>query len=520
MAKKAEKKFVLARTPIVAVMGHVDHGKTSLLDAIRGTKVTEGEVGGITQNTRAHQITYQGNKITFVDTPGHEAFSNMRSRGAKVTDMVLLVVAADDGVQPQTKESIDFAKAEKVPVLVAINKIDLPNKDIEKVKRELTQAGLNLEEYGGDTMVVEVSALKKTGLDDLLDHVLLLAEVSELKKSDTKDFKATAFVLESTRDERLGPASLLIVKAGTIKKGDYVVSEDSVAKVRSILDEFQKPIENAEQGDPAWIIGMNEVVKSGSILGFTTEEKTAKTLLKKETTQEIISEEKAETEEPKEEQDDSSLLAELIGDKTAEEDIRYLNLVLKTATQGTLEAVLEQMKDLDDENVKIRVLESATGAITEKDVLRAKNAGGIVIGFQVELGKHVLEIAQKERVLVKNYEIIYELLDEVADFMDSLVEPSFVEVEIARAKVKKTFTLSNGQVVAGSEVTKGTFTKGFRVYVEREGERQGEGKISSLRKLKSEVKEVKKGEECGILIEPQVDVQEGDEIVCFKTEKA
>jgi translation initiation factor IF-2 len=502
-------------------MGHVDHGKTSLLDAIRGTNVQGGEVGGITQNTRAHQIEFKGNKITFIDTPGHEAFSSMRSRGAKVTDIVMLVVAIDDGVQPQTKESIKFALEEKVPMIVAMNKIDLPGKNPTKIKQELSNAGLQLEEYGGEVMMTEVSALKKTGIDELLERILLLAEMQELKKEQPQGMKARLFILESLLTQNQGATSLCIVKAGEVSKNDYIVYEDQVKRARTLLDQDQKLIDGGEQGDPIWVIGADKVLTAGTILEVYKTEKEAQAAAKRyeaKSEQPTISEVLATT--PAEGTDNNlALLSQMLSTKKETKDIKFLNVVIKADVQGTLEAVAASLQDLNDDFVQVKILDSGTGKITEKDVLTAKNSKGIVIGFQVEMDKHVEAVARKEKVLVRIYQIIYDLLDELGEAMNSLIEPEYQDIEVARAKVKKVFVLTNGQVVAGSLVIKGNIVRGYKVWIERNGEKIGEGKITQLRQLKEEVKESKKGQECGILIEPKADLLEDDEIVCVKQEK-
>lgn len=513
-------------------MGHVDHGKTSLLDAIRGTKVQASEVGGITQNTRAHQVVFKGQKITFIDTPGHEAFSSMRSRGAKVTDIVMLVVAVDDGVQPQTKESIQFAVKEKVPVIVALNKIDMPGKDKTKIKQALTNAGLSLEEYGGEAMVVEVSALKKTGLDELLDRILLLAEMQEFKKDAPIGMKGRLFVLESSLTQSQGAVCLCIVKAGSITKNDYIVYGEDHKRARILLDQNQTNIEEAEQGDPVWVVGADEVISVGTVLEVYESEKEAQQAVKRfaqkkeeptikqELTGDIKPAEGSEEAGGEDAENDLSLLSQMLSTNQQTDEIKFLNIVVKADTQGTLEAVMESLKELNDDYVQVKVIKSGTGRITEKDVLAAKDSRGIVIGFQVEAEKHVTDVARAERVLLRTYKVIYDLIDELGDAMNSLVEPEYIDVEVSRARVKKVFVLSNGQVVAGSEVIKGNIVKGYKVLVERNGEKVGEGKITSLKQLKSEVKESKKGQECGILIEPKQDVMEGDEIVCVKQERS
>jgi len=498
-------------------MGHVDHGKTTLLDSICGKDITSTEAGGITQNTRAHQITFEGQKITFIDTPGHEAFSSMRSRGAKVTDIVLLVVAADDGVQPQTKESIKFAKESKVPVIVAINKIDIPGKNLTKIKQELTSAGLNLEEYGGDTMEVEVSALKKTNLDTLLNRILLLAEMSELKMDPVdKDILGRVFTLEASLDNNRGPVALCIVKAGEVNAGDYLVYKGGNCKIRSMLNSEQKEITKAVQGDPIWLVGATKVFTTGEMVEIVADEKIAKHLERQKEDDSTIAE---SIELAQETVDDLDLLSDMLDTSEQDKQIKYLNVILKTDVQGTLEAVKSQLMELNDEEVKIKILKEGTGKIQEEDILTAKNSKGIVIGFQVQMDKHVEEVARKEKVLVRIYEIIYDLTQELSEAMDSMMAPKYEETEIARAYVKKVFVLSNGQTVAGSLVEKGNIIKGAKVYVLRKDERIGEGKITALKILKQEVKEAKKGVECGILIEPAIAVEEGDQIACIKVER-
>lgn len=518
MAKKKETKpnNVLARTPIIAVMGHVDHGKTSLLDAIRGTDVAASEFGGITQNTRAHQIEHNSQKMTFLDTPGHEAFSQMRSRGAKVTDIVLLVVSADDGVQPQTKESIKFALEAKVPIVVAINKIDLPDVNLMKIKQELSQNNVLVEEYGGDVMVVEVSAKQKKNIDGLIETLLLQAEILELKKNKVAQGTAEAFVIESTLDKRKGPLSLILVKGGEFKVGDHIIHKKGYSKIKAILNERFESVDVANEGDPVWIIGTEGVLSTGELLLFEIDSKKAESIFKDfeqvETSQ--INNIKGDAEG-----DNMDLLFALLQDQKTTSEKKLLNLIVKTDTQGTLEAVLSKIDDIGDDQVGVKVIESGTGSITEKDILTAKNTKGIVVGFQVDLPQDAAVIARREKVFVREYKIIYELLDEVSAVVKSMIDPEEEVVEIARATVKKVFELTNGKKVAGCRVTKGLVIKGYKCFVLRGEDEIGDGKITSLKQNKAEVKEVKKEMECGIMIEPEVEFEEGDEIVCYKIEK-
>jgi translation initiation factor IF-2 len=520
---ESTKQYEIARTPVIAVMGHVNHGKTSLLDVIRKTHVQESEAGGITQNTRAHQVDYKGYKLTFIDTPGHEAFSEMRSRGAKVTDIVMLVVAADDGVQPQTKESIKFAKLANVPVVVAINKIDVPGKNLDKLKQELSSAGLELEDYGGDVLITEVSAKKELNIEGLLDNLLLAAELSNLKiRTKPEIGLAQGFVLESNLDKNLGPVALILVQAGRVGSKNYLAYEGNADKIRSLLDEQQNQLEFAEEGDPVWITGLDRVLKTGETVIFCENEREAKSIDNKviEVQTKIVNDSDTEEETAEKNDNDVDLLASLINSAKTEEEIKYLNVILKSSTSGTLEAVKEQLENLDSEKVKIKVILSGVGKINEKDIQAAQAAYGIVIGFQVVPDKNIAEIAEKEKVLVKNYEIIYEMLDELGEVLDSMEEPVHEEVEVARSSVKKVFLLSNGKSVAGCVVEKGNVVKGYKVYVLRDEIRlEQDAKIVVLKKQKNEVKEVKKGEECGIMLEPNFEIKEGDVIVCYKMER-
>lgn len=519
--KKTENR--LNRPPIIAVMGHVDHGKTSLLDAIRETNIAAGEAGGITQNTRAHQISYQGQKITFIDTPGHEAFSDMRSRGAKITDFVMLVVAADDGVSAQTKESIKFAKESKTPIIVAVNKIDLPGANVDKIKNELAQNDVLVEEYGGDVQLYPVSAIKKQGIDELIEGILLQAEIMEIDKSEVANGTGHAVVLESRLDNKLGPIALVILKSGSLRVGQSIVTEKGVSTVRSILDEYQKTLEIANESDPVWIIGLNEVASTGNAITFFEADEEAKKWFKANTgkVEEVVfgTEEQAEEGEV----DEMGILAAMLAQKQKNEDIKKLNLVVKADTQGTLDVVVTELNKLTNDEVQINILSKGAGAITRKDLMTAKSASGIVVGFQIGIPTDLEHIVKYEKVIVRTYEVIYELIDEISDALDSLLEPEEEEEEIARAKIKQVFTLTNGQKVAGCEVTKGIVIKGYKVWVERDGKYEvGRAKITSLKQNKSEVKEVKKGLDCGILLEPQNEVdgmEEGDEIVLYKVVK-
>lgn len=526
MAKaKKQTEVKKTRSPIVAVMGHVDHGKTTFLDSIRGTKVADKEAGGITQNTRAHKVvTKSGFKITFLDTPGHEAFSKMRERGAKVTDFVLLIVAADDGVQPQTKESIEFAKRDGVPIIVAINKVDLEGIKTQKIKTELASFGVNIEEYGGETMCFEISAKNKTGLDELLEGIELLSEINELKSVTPRhDAIAEAFILESSLDKQIGNVALAVLEHGNITDRYFGVTKEGVFKVRAYLDENQKGVQTVNESDPFWVTGLKGTLKSGDSIYFYSDEKEANDLLKSiknEINENIQEVEPAEL-------DPETLFAQmLVAREEAKAGLsqKSLNVVVKSSTQGTLEAILEKLTKISTEEAKVNILFSGTGNVTEDEVSRAKLAKAIVVTFQLPTPSKIESLARAERILVRNYEVIYEMFDEVEEVLSSMGEPIEEEIEVARAKVKQVFTLTNGDIVAGSEVIKGLLLRGYRVWVERKtsrgNEEIGRAKITSLKIRKDEAKEVKKGSECGIILEPKIEnIQEGDEIVAYKIEK-
>lgn len=523
MAKKNQenKNLKASRTPIVAVMGHVDHGKTSFLDAVRGTRVADKEAGGITQNTRAHEVTTKsGFRITFIDTPGHEAFANMRQRGAMVTDFVLLIVAADDGVQPQTKQSIEFAKKNNVPIIVGINKIDIPGINLQKIKSELSSFGIVTEEYGGDTLFFEISAKQGTGLDELLDGIQLLTEISELSSNEPKDGTlAEAFVLESSLDKNIGNVALCILKSGNLPDRYYGVTEKGFFKVRTYLDHNQKPMNSVMESQPFWAVGLKSTLPAGDTIYFVKTEDEARKL------HESILKDKQRAEEESK-TDKESLFAQLL---IKREEIKQgieekkLNVIVKSSTEGTLEAILEKLKTIKNEDSSLNILESGTGHVTEDEITRAKLAKAIIVTFQLPTPNAIQGVARQERVLVRNYEVIYEMFDEVEEVLNSMGEPIEEEIEIARLKIKQVFTLSDGTYVYGGEVTKGTFIKGYRVKIVKETNKEiiekGRGKVTSIRMKKEEVKEVKKGLECGILLDTKIEgVEEGDELVAFRVE--
>lgn len=506
------KKFNLKKDPVVTMLGHVNHGKTSLLDCIRGTNVQASEAGGITQVVRAHQIEHKiGNesyKITFIDTPGHEAFSKMRERGAKVTDIAVLVVACDDGIQPQTKEAIKFAKEANVPIIVALNKIDIEGVDKTKILRQLSENGVLTEEFGGNVIAVETSAKKKIGIDKLLETILLVAELNEIAPAKEKGNWIT--ILESNITPSQGCINLALVDSGVITKNMFIGYNGKVHKIRAIKNEKFEDIETASISTPIWILGLTDLIEPGISVEVFEKEKDAKSVIQKVC-------EKADNIKLTENLDEQ-ILENLIGANNSNKNEKKLNIILKAESQGTLEVVKAEIAKLAEDS-DICLIESKIGDITKEDILRAKDLNAIVIGFRTNLCKSTQLIAKKEGILVKNYEIIYEMIQELAEVALSLVTPIYKKVTTAKAVVKKVFTLSNKQIVAGCKVLEGTILKGNKCRVEREGKTLSESKIFSIKQLKNEVKEIKKGNECGIILDPQVEIQEGDEIICFKLEK-
>jgi translation initiation factor IF-2 len=520
LAKKAKEKLNL-RTPIVAVMGHVDHGKTSLLDAIRGTQVQAGEVGGITQNTRAHNVdvsdkAYTGvDSMTFIDTPGHEAFAEMRSRGARIADFAMLVVAADDGVQPQTEESIKFINKNNIPVIVACNKMDLPGANPDKVKQELSQFDILVEEYGGDALFIEVSATEGEGIDEILENVAVLTEINELKIEEPVKGDAEGYILESHLDTDLGAVGLAIIKTGKIEAGDYLIASHQSHKIRATLDEYQSKTESAKQGEPTWLIGLNDVLSVGENFIVISDRDEA---------EELVAELETESDEKKSTVDedlaDKDILANLIKEKEERRASETnLKVILKADTQGTLEAVESKIEELSYEDARVSIFSAETGDISEKDVEMARDISGIVIGFQVDVDSKAMTIAKNEKILVRTYKIIYDLIDEIDAVVENMIEPEEGIEEIAKAEVKQVFTLSDGTQVAGCVVTKGKVIKGYSVLVERKQEEIADTKIVSLKQGKEDVKEVKKGMECGIMLAENVELNTGDEIICYKIVK-
>ena len=502
----SQKKELVTRSPVVAILGHVDHGKTTLLDAIRESNIVGKEHGGITQHIGAYRVRHENRPITFIDTPGHEAFTQLRARGANLTDIVILVVAADDGVMPQTIEAINHAKAAGVPIIVAINKIDKKDVDIEKVKQQLSKEGLLVEAWGGDVVSVEISAKEKTNLDELLEMILLLSEMIELKANP--DIEAQGIVLEARLDASKGPVATVIILHGTLKQGQSFISGNTFGKARALFDENGKPLKSAGPSVPVEVLGFNDVPSAGDIFQVLPDLETAKKL-----SQIRISQiEKKEAPEPE------HLTLDQLFQKFEEGEVKELALIIKADVQGSVEVLIDIIPTLSTEEVKIKIVHSATGTITETDVLLASASNAIILGYNTKVSQKILNLAKDENVEIRTYNVIYQLTKDVKDALHGLLEPVQKEVYLGRAEVKRVFRVPKVGSVAGCLVSDGKITRNSQVRIIRGEDVIHQGKISSLKHIKENVTEINKGYECGIGIESFRDIQEGDIIEAFVTE--
>ena len=495
------------RPPVVTIMGHVDHGKTMLLDSIRKTNVVEGEAGGITQHIGAYDVQLENGQVVFIDTPGHEAFTAMRARGAKVTDVVVLVVAADDGMMPQTKEAIDHSRAANVPIVVAINKIDKPNSNPEKVKKELSEYGLIPENWGGTTLFAEVSAKQKTGIKELLDLILLQAEVLELKANPDKPARGT--IIEAKLDKGRGPVATLLVQEGTLKPGDAFIAGPHYGRVRAMLDDKGKKIEMAKPSAPVEVVGFSDVPEAGDPFIVVSEERIAKQ----------ISLYRQEKIREKELAKLSKVSLEDLYERIKKGEVKELNVIIKADVQGSIEAVKEALKKLSTDQVKVNVLHDAVGGITETDVNLASASNAIIIGFNVRPGQKAQALAEQEHVDVRTYSIIYDAVTDVKKALEGLLEPTFKEHLLGRAQVVQVFNIHKVGTVAGSLVVDGKVVKGSHARLLRDNVIVFDGKIISLRRFKDDVKDCANGLECGIGIENFNDIKLGDVIESYEMEK-
>jgi len=498
---------LVTRPPVVTIMGHVDHGKTTLLDAIRHSRVVETEAGGITQHIGAYQVQHDGKWITFIDTPGHEAFTAMRARGAQVTDICILVVAADDGVMPQTKEAIDHARAAKVPIIVAINKVDKPTANPDRVMQQLSELGLLPEAWGGDTIYCKISALKKQGIDELLEMINLVAEINELKANPNR--LATGTVIEAKLDKGRGPVSTLLVQNGTLRVGDVLVVGNTFGKVRAMTNDRNQQITEATPSTPVEVIGLNEVPKAGDNFMVFTDEKEARK----------IAEARAQKSREQEYQTAKPVTLDDLFAQIKEGELKELNIILKADVQGSLEALSASLQKIDVEGVKCNIIRSGVGAITESDVSLASASGAIIIGFNVRPTGKTRELAKEEKVEIRLYNIIYNVIEDIEKAMKGLLEPVYEEKVIGLAEVRQTFKVSRIGTIAGCYVLQGVIRRNSGARLIRNGIVVYESKISSLRRYKDDVKEVNQGYECGITIENYDDIKEGDQIECFIMEE-
>ena len=494
---------LLPRPPVVVVMGHVDHGKTSLLDAIRKTNVIEGEAGGITQHIGAYKVNVNGREITFLDTPGHEAFTSMRARGAQITDIAILVVAADDGVMPQTVEAINHAKAAEIPIIVAVNKIDLPNANIDKIKQDLMQYDLVSEEWGGDTIFVPISAKKGININNLLEMVLLVADMKELKANPNKQSKGA--VIEARLDKSKGPIASVLVQRGTLNVGDTIVVGTSIGRIRAMKNDKGQSVKAAGPSTPVEVMGLTELPEAGDTFYEVKNEKMAKHLIEKRKLQErerVLN-------------NNSVVTLNNLFEKMASEDLKQLNLIVKADVQGSAEAIKQSLEKLSNDEVKVKVIHSVAGAVNESDVQLAKAAKAIIIAFNVRPVGSAKEVAEKEGVEIKQYSVIYKALEDVEAAMKGLLDPIYEEKVIGNASVRQTFKVSNVGTIAGCFVTDGKIERNAGVRVIRDSVVIHEGKLASLKRFKDDVKEVTKGYECGCQIESYNDLRENDVIEFF-----
>lgn len=497
---------LVKRPPIVTVMGHVDHGKTSLLDAIRKTKVIDSEAGGITQHIGAYTVTINGEKITFLDTPGHEAFTAMRARGAQITDIVILVVAADDGIMPQTKEAISHCKAANVPIVVAINKIDKPGANIDKVKQELTEYGLVSEDWGGDTICVPVSAKKGINLDQLLEMVLLTAEMLELKANPNR--KAMGTVIEAKLDKGRGAVASLLVQSGTLSVGDSILVGSTYGRIRAMFNDDGKKIKSAGPSMPVEILGLSEVPAAGDRFNEVKDEKTARDMAEKR-------KEKLKIETLN---SNHRVSLEDLYNQIREGKVKELAIIVKADVQGSVEAIKQSLEKLSTDDVKVRVIHGGVGAITETDVTLATASNAIIIGFNVRPDGNASALAEKEEVEIKTYRIIYDAIEDVKSAMIGMLEPEYREVILGKAEIRETYKISNVGTIAGCYVLDGKIVRNSEVRVIREGVVVFEGVLASLKRFKDDVKEVASGYECGLSVDRFNDIKVGDIIEAFKME--
>lgn len=498
---------LIPKPPVVTIMGHVDHGKTTLLDSIRKSNLVKKESGGITQHIGAYRIEYKDHPITFIDTPGHEAFTQLRARGANLTDIVVLIVAADDGVMPQTREAINHAKAAGVPIIVAINKIDKANADIDKAKQQLSKEGLLVEDWGGDVISVNISALENTNLNDLLEMILLLSEVSEIKGNP--NVNAQGVILEARLDARKGPVATIIIQHGTLHLGEAFISGICYGKARALFDEHGNPMEEAEISDPVEVLGFSDVPTAGDYFAVVNDVETAKKISQFRQSQI----KKKDTRRPE------HLTLDQLFKEIEEGEAKELLLIIKADVQGSVEVLQDLLPNLSTDKVKIKITHAATGKITESDVLLASASNAIIIGYNTKTSQSIIDLAKEENVEIRQYNIIYQLTDDIKKAIKGLLEPEIREIYLGKAEVRRIFTIPKVGVIAGCLVTDGKIQRNAEVRIIRDNQIIHKGKISSLKHLKNNVSEVKKDYECGIGITHFKELEEGDVIEAYHKEK-
>lgn len=499
---------MVPRPPVITVMGHVDHGKTTLLDAIRRTNVTEQEFGGITQHIGAYQVEWKGKKITFLDTPGHEAFTAMRARGASVTDIAVLVVAADDSVMPQTIEAIDHARAAEVPIIVAINKIDKADANVERTLQQLSEHNLVAEEWGGDTIMVKMSAKKGEGVDELLEMILLVAEMADLH-AEASASRVAGSVIEAKVDRGKGPVATVLIQKGTLKIGTPVIAGEAFGKIKAMFDDKGEKLSKAGPATPVEILGLSTTPSAGDILESVKDDREAR----------VIADKRARESRDERMAASSRITLEDLYKQIQEGTVRKLNVVLKADVQGSEEVVRQSLVGIEHEEVRVEIIHSSVGNINESDVLLASASGAIIIGFNVKVDPAVEKVAEANHVEIRMYNVIYELTKEVRAAMSGLLEPTIEEEKLGEAEVRATFRIPSVGVIAGCMVTSGRVVRNEQVRVRRNGEVVHEGKLDTLKHLKDEAREMAQGFECGIHSQGFQDYQEGDIIECYTLKK-
>ena len=497
---------LVARSPVVTILGHVDHGKTTLLDTIRRSRVTDSEVGGITQHIGAYQVNYNGQVVTFLDTPGHEAFTAIRARGARVTDIAILVVAADDGMMPQTIEALNHAKAANVPVVVAINKMDRPDADSEKVKRQLAEQGLVVEEWGGDVIGTPISAIQGDGIDDLLENILVVSEISELKADPGR--RATGVVIEAKLDKSRGALATVLVQNGTLRVGDTLIAGTSWGRIKAMINDLGKRVKEAAPSVPVEVMGFDSLPEAGDVFQVLPDERTVRDIVVQRLREKELESSGAR----------ALTLDEIYTGVNAGE-VKELNLIIKADVQGSIEAVCLALERMESDRVKVSILHAGSGTITETDVLLASASKAIVIGFSTTTLQGVERLAEREGVEIRHYNIIYRLIEDVEKALKGILESTYAEVVQGHAEVRVVFSVGRRNRIAGCMVSDGRLTRGVNVRVIRDGEVVHNGSISSIRHFKEEVTEINAGFECGVGLAGYTDFAEGDVLETYRRER-